>query len=500
VVVSDSADRIEAVTRLYPGKNIYLYASRISDRQALMQTERAKTVLADYDGLVDRSRRLQLIFNGALFLISLLIVSIAVWIALKVADRLVRPVGELVDAARRVAGGDLTARVAAPGNDEVGTLSRAFNQMTQQLGEQTGALERRRALIEAVLTGVSAGVVSVDADRSVRIMNASAQAFLATGAVSPIGQSLASLAPELDAVLDHRDRDGVIQLTTGGEARTLAVKVVADESGHVLTFDDITQQLTDQRRAAWSDVARRIAHEIKNPLTPIQLAAERLKRRYASEVVSDPATFERLTDTIVRQVGDLRRMVDEFSSFARMPKPIFREETLIDIARQALFLHEVAHPMISFKFDAPEVGPVMVCDRRQLGQALTNIVKNAVEAIAAQTGGEAAGGSIELSLARHENGIIAIDVADSGVGLPGERERLVEPYVTTRARGTGLGLAIVKKIVEEHFGAMSFADRPGGGTIVSLAFDPSLLAPLVGRSEELEDARMPAELARQGTI
>ncbi len=499
VVVSDSADRIEAVTRLFPSRNIYLYASRISDRQALLQTERAKNVLADYDGLVDRARRLQLQFNAALYVISLLIVGVAVWIALKVADRLVRPVGELVGASRRVAAGDLSARVSSPSSrDEVGTLATAFNTMTKRLEEQTGALESRRALIEAVLTGVSAGVISVDPARMVRLMNASAQSLLATGGTTPVGRPLSSLAPELDAALDRRERETIIQLTVANDPRTLAVKIVSDERGHVLTFDDITQQLLDQRRAAWSDVARRIAHEIKNPLTPIQLAAERLKRRYAGEITSDPATFTRLTETIVRQVGDLRRMVDEFSSFARMPKPVFREEFVIDIARQALFLHEVAHPDIKFTLTTPDVAPMMVCDRRQLGQALTNVVKNAVEAIAALTDVKRNAARIEMTISQSPDGPICIEVADTGIGLPAERDRLVEPYMTTRARGTGLGLAIVKKIVEEHLGTMAFADRPRGGTIVSLWFDPILLKPLASGDQEPEAEPVPAELARLG--
>ena len=499
VVVSDSTDRIEAVTRLYPGKSIYLYASRISDRQALMQTTRAKNVLADYDSLLDRSRRLQLQFNAALFLISLLIVGVAVWIALSVADRLVRPVGELVGASRKVAAGDLSARVAAPSSrDEVGTLATAFNTMTRRLEAQTSALEGRRALIEAVLAGVSAGVISVDNERTVKLINTSAQALLATEGTEPVGLALNILAPELDAAIDRRERETIIQLASGAELRTLAVKIVSDERGHILTFDDITQQLLDQRRAAWSDVARRIAHEIKNPLTPIQLAAERLKRRYASEITSDPATFTRLTDTIVRQVGDLRRMVDEFSSFARMPKPVFREEDLVDIARQALFLHEVAHPAITFTLEASDQQPIMICDRRQLGQALTNIVKNAVEAIAQLPDGENATGSIAMAIMVSPDGMICIEIADSGVGLPIERDRLVEPYMTTRAGGTGLGLAIVKKIVEEHLGTMAFSDRPRGGTIVSLWFDPGLLQPLIGGSEEPSDEPLPSDLARVG--
>ena len=272
--------------------------------------------------------------------------------------------------------------------DEIGILGRAFNRMTKRLEEQTGdlvsanaQLDSRRAFIEAVLSGVTAGIISLDQQRNVRLINSSAEALLKTDKASAVGHKLAELAPELDAHLDSDEREDIIQFASGGEPRTLAVKRVRVEGGHVLTFDDITEQLLDQRRAAWSDVARRIAHEIRNPLTPIQLAAERLQRRYGKEITSDAATFEKLTGTIVRQVGDLRRMVDEFSSFARMPKPVFREEKIADIVRESLFLHQVAHPDIAFKLDAPEPSPLLVCDRRQLGQALTNVVKNAVEAI-----------------------------------------------------------------------------------------------------------------------
>jgi two-component system nitrogen regulation sensor histidine kinase NtrY len=275
--------------------------------------------------------------------------------------------------------------------------------------------------------------------------------------------------------------------------RTLAVKRARYQDGSVLTFDDITDQLTDQRRAAWSDIARRIAHEIKNPLTPIQLAAERLQRRFGEEIESDKETFERLTGTIVRQVGDLRRMVDEFSNFARMPKPVFREEDIHEIARQALFLHEVAHPGITFFIDPPQGRFLMVSDRRQLAQALTNIVKNGVEAIEGRKNrGEHsfAGDRVELKLHEEDDHLI-IDVLDTGMGLPEDRERLTEPYVTTRVRGTGLGLAIVKKIVEEHMGEIAFLDRPGGGTHVRISFDTAKLTALGGeqaaRANEQDD-------------
>jgi two-component system nitrogen regulation sensor histidine kinase NtrY len=269
----------------------------------------------------------------------------------------------------------------------------------------------------------------------------------------------------------------VIQIEVEGDLRTLAVTLVGAGQGHVLTFDDITQRLADQRRAAWADVARRIAHEIKNPLTPIQLAAERLQRRYGRQIVEDGGTFERLVSTIVRQVGDIRRMIDEFSSFARMPKPQFLRENLIDIARQAVFLHEVAHPAIHFTLDTPEPPPSMVCDRRQIGQAFTNIIKNAVEAVEARVG-EGGEGHVAMAI-RASNERLCIEVADDGIGLPAERERLTEPYMTTRARGTGLGLAIVHRIVEEHQGQIMFLDRPGGGTIVRIECDRVALDRLV---------------------
>ena len=472
-VMVRNPDRVGAVVPLAYGDHTYLYASRVFDEQLAGQLRRGEAVLADYSALQTRSRSLQLKFNAALLAISLLIVGIAVWIALEVADRLVRPVGELVDAAHRVATGDLTARVPDPTtDDEVGTLGTAFNTMTGRLQAQTGALESRRALIEAVMSGVTAGVVSVTAEGSIRLINRSAEILLDTGDESPVGRPLFAISPELGAFIDSGEREAIVEIGVGPEARTLAVKTTRAEEGTILTFDDITVQLLDQRRAAWSDVARRIAHEIKNPLTPIQLAAERLQRRYAKQLPSDDGTFSKLTDTIVRQVGDLRRMVDEFSSFARMPKPIFREENIVDIAKQTLFLHEVAHPGISFSLDNRLDDPAMVCDRRQLGQAFTNIVKNAVEAVEARDG---VAGKVAMTV-EGDDATVTLRLADNGIGLPAARDRLFEPYVTTRARGTGLGLAIVKKIVEEHFGTIVFADCEGGGTCVTMTFDRAALA------------------------
>jgi len=485
-IVVQRRDRAAVLVRFGNDRRTYLYAARVFDPAVASQWRRGEQISADYRALVDQSRTLQLRFNAALLLVSLLIVALAVWIALSVADRLVAPVGELVGAARRVADGDLQARVPDPRTrDEVGTLATAFNRMTARLEAQNGALvaandqlDHRRALIEAVMGGVSAGVVATAPDGTIRIANRSASALLGTGDDGVVGQRLAAVAPELQRLLDEGAREATAQVRHGADTMTLAVRVARTDAGPILTFDDLTQQLNDQRRAAWADVARRIAHEIKNPLTPIQLAAERLQRRYGGAVPADDTVFARLTETIVRQVGDLRRMVDEFSSFARMPKPVFRREALVDIVQQVVFLHEVAHPMIRFAFHHDQSGVCMVCDRRQLGQALTNIVKNAVEAI------EAAGrksGEIDLSLIQWE-GSVTIAVADDGVGLPADRERIVEPYVTTRARGTGLGLAIVKKIAEEHCGTIGFSDREGGGTRVTMSFDTVALAALDGEA------------------
>jgi two-component system nitrogen regulation sensor histidine kinase NtrY len=491
-VAINSSDRIGALTRLDYGPNTYLYAARVFEPRFQQQIQRANDVMHDYQVLLARSRTNQLRFNAALLFGALVIVGLAILTALKLADRMVRPVGQLVAAAGRIEEGDFSTRVpVANTEDEIQTLATAFNRMTGRLDEQTGALkaantqlETRRAFIEAVLSSVTAGVIALDAKNRILLINRSAEAFLPQGREELEGTALKKVSPDLDEFIRGDQPEADVQVSVGGGQRTLAVKRVRYQDGAVLTFDDITEQLADQRRAAWSDIARRIAHEIKNPLTPIQLAAERLQRRFGEEIQSDPKIFEQLTGTIVRQVGDLRRMVDEFSNFARMPKPVFREENVHEIARQALFLHEVAHPGVAFVIDPPEGEIVMVSDRRQLSQALTNVVKNAVEAIETRRNrGEhsLAGDRVDLRVRRDDDQIV-IDVLDTGIGLPEDRERLTEPYMTTRVRGTGLGLAIVKKIVEEHLGEIAFLDRKGGGTHVRIAFDAERLARLASET------------------
>ena len=487
VVITATPTRIEAVAAIDLKAGIYLYNARNSDQLALSQWERAQSVLSAYDVLRTRSRIMQLRFNLVLFAVSLALVGIAVWFALRFADRQVRPLTQLVDAARRVGSGHYDMRVEGrTGADEIGLLNRAFNRMTSQIERQTadlvGAnrqLAERRAFIETVLQSITAGIISVDRDGEVQLMNASAQTLLLDKAgPAPLGLKLEDIAPEIAALVRSGTDHGIVHARRGGELLTLAVRLAPAASGWVITFEDITRQLLDQRQAAWSDVARRIAHEIKNPLTPIQLATERLNRRYRKQIVQDGELFDELTGTIIRQVGDLRKMVDEFSSFARLPKPVFRQEDAVDLVRQALFLQEVARPEIDFSFSAPEKVPPIACDRHQFGQAMTNVLKNAAEAIEARQRdtGQDYRGRIAVEVGADAR-YFTVTVGDNGIGLPSQgAERILEPYVTTREKGTGLGLAIVKKIVEEHAGEMSFSSNGGEGTKVTLRFARDPLA------------------------
>ena len=497
VVVTRRPDRIEAVARLPGRENAYVYAARNADTLGMRQFDGARAVLTDYNQLFDRSQMLQLQFNGALYLGSLLLLALAVVAAIVVADRIVRPLGTLIGATRTAAGGDLSVRVTPPErDDEISVLTRAFNRMTEQLEGQTGALvnaneqlEARRSFIEAVLSGVSSAVVSVDADRRILLANAAAEKLIGRSADELTGLLLDDVAPELAQLLASNEREAIVQLVRkDAEPATLAAKAVAQGDGFVLSFEDITQQLLDQRRAAWSDVARRIAHEIKNPLTPIQLAAERLQRRFGDRVEGDAPTFRKLTDTVIRQVHDMRRMVDEFSSFARMPKPTFGVEDVRDILRQAVFLFEVAKPDIMFTVKTPAEVEPLVCDRRLLSQAITNIVKNAVEAIEEKykNSDAVAAGAIRAELEVGAHDAIVIRISDDGIGLPEARDAIAEPYMTTRQGGTGLGLAIVKKIVEQHYGELEFSDNPTGqGTCVTLTLHPDRLRPLAGQGGEV---------------
>lgn len=495
VSVDGNASRIEAVAPIDRDSGVYLYNARNSEAASFNFWLGANSISDSYQALVSRARALQLRFNIALFVISLALVGLAVWFALRFADRQIEPLTDLVAAARRVGAGNFALRVQGrTGADEIGLLNRAFNRMTGQLEKQTDALltanmqlEERRSFIEAVLESVSSGVLSLDKMGRIQLMNSSAQKILFGSERNDVaGLALREIAPEIAALSDRDMGQGIVTFSRKGELLTLAVKVGAETHGKVITFEDITKQLLNQRQAAWSDVARRIAHEIKNPLTPIQLATERLNRRYRKQIATeeDGRLFDELTSTIVRQVGDLRKMVDEFSSFARLPKPVFRQEDIIDLVRQSLFLQEVAHHSIAFTFATEVSAPLTIaCDRHQVGQAMTNVLKNAVEAVQARQKADPGNGAGHVWVTVEENPrAVTVVVEDDGVGLPGDTDRIVEPYVTTREKGTGLGLAIVKKIVEEHDGDMQFANRAGGGSRVALTFARS---PRVDEEEEL---------------
>jgi two-component system, NtrC family, nitrogen regulation sensor histidine kinase NtrY len=400
------------------------------------------------------------------------------------ADSIATPVAQLVQAADRVASGDLSARViSAHHSKDIAVLSRAFNRMTSDLQSQQMALksageeaESRRRFIETVLSEISAGIIGIDALERVSAVNRHAANFLGVTSETALGTHIRELAPEIDELLDkvssHRVEEQEVDLIRRGETRRVRVRVSGLETGGaVLTFDDITRLIAAQRNAAWKDVARRIAHEIKNPLTPIQLSAERIRKKYRPQITTDLETFDRLNDTIIRQVGDIGRMVDEFASFARMPVPNFAEEDAAELIRQSVFAQRVARPEVSIELIEPLPEIKVVCDGRLLAQALGNVLKNGGEAIAARstrtTGGtDHEGTSSGVSFMgqmrvemRADGDGVSIEVEDNGIGLPEkDRDRLTEPYVTTREKGTGLGLAIVKRILEDHGGEFYLAD------------------------------------------
>ena len=485
ILTGNNDDRVRALIGLNTVPRAFLYVTRFIDPTVLRHLERTRQAATEYNRLEALRGDLQVMMAGIFVAFALLILFAAITVGLGLANRLARPISRLIAAAEQVRAGDLDVRVTPSGDEpELGSLMRSFNRMTEQLSQQhrelTGAnrqLEDRRRFTETVLAGVSAGVLGLDAEGRVTLPNRSAATLLGLGRGELAGRSLDEAVPEmadlLDAARKRPDRRVEDQVTVrrDGETRTLLVRIAAERGdddaapGYVVTFDDITELESAQRKAAWADVARRIAHEIRNPLTPIQLSAERLKRKYAGEVTSDRATFEQYTDTIVRQVGDIRRMVDEFSAFARMPQP---EPTMVDLrtlARDGVFVQRTAHPEVRFVLRLPE-SPVMCrCDARLVAQAITNLLQNAVEAIEGREG-DVPPGEIVVSLSADAERI-ALAIEDNGRGLPvAERARLTEPYVTTRAKGTGLGLAIVKKIVEDHGGRLILEDRGAGAVAV----------------------------------
>ncbi len=508
---SRDATRVQAVVQLNSTPPLLLMISRPVDPDILRYMQRTEQAVAEYKRLDQNRSWLQIAFAWIFALVALLVLAAAVLIGLLLATQIVRPIGRLSQAAERVRGGDLAVRVPETrSEDEIAGLSRTFNRMTGQLAAQRTELmdayrqiDDRRRFTEAVLSGVSAGVIGLDPQGRVELPNRAADHLLAADLMAATGRPLAEVVPEFAPLLDAamaqpaRAHMAEVQISRAGRSRVLLVRIGAELSGEraagfVATFDDITELQAAQRKAAWADVARRIAHEIKNPLTPIQLAAERLKRRFAREITSDPETFAQCAETIVRHVGDIGRMVDEFSAFARMPQPTIKAEDVGRIARDALVLQKTARPQINWRSEIPERGPIAPCDRRMLRQALTNLLQNAADAVTMRAEALALAGSIAESPAAGRmiehagtidlavqavDGEVRITVMDDGIGLPQEdRARLTEPYVTHKPKGTGLGLAIVKKIMEDHGGRLALDDRAEGPGAVAILTLPARMA------------------------
>jgi two-component system nitrogen regulation sensor histidine kinase NtrY len=510
--------RVRALVALNipPGLNVppglMLLISRPVDPGVLEHMRTTELAFQEYDRLDRNQGDLQITFALIFGIATLLVLLAAVLLGLLIANRIAWPISRLITAAERVRAGDLSTRVQeGDADDEVASLSRAFNRMTNQLGAQRGELmeayrqiDERRRFTETVLSGVSAGVIGLDAEGRVNLPNRSASALLGVDLDAAIGLPLAGVAPEfaplIEAARAQPDRPQTAEIRSGPPAarRTLIARLGAETQGgrvdgFVLTFDDVTELVSAQRKAAWADVARRIAHEIKNPLTPIQLSAERLKRRYLKQISDDPDTFRQCTDTIVRQVGDIGRMVDEFSAFARMPQPVIKPEDANQLLREALVLQRDAHPEVTYATTYAAPPPVIACDRRLIGQALTNLLQNAADAVAmrAEDGARLIAARVEATPSE-----VHFVVEDDGVGLPKEeeRDRLAEPYVTHKPKGTGLGLAIVKKIMEDHGGRLALEDREDGpGARVSLILP---LRAGAGASDSGADSTRAAEGAK----
>jgi two-component system nitrogen regulation sensor histidine kinase NtrY len=462
----------------------FFYAGRAIDPIADRVGRDATQVTAAFANFEAHRRNIELGFAAVFIMLSLTLLISAVWTGLTFANRLVSPIRRLIRAADAVAVGDFTMRVATRKSEgDLAHLGETFNKMTNELRQQRESLveanhlnEERRAFIEAALAGVPAAIVGVDKHDAIVVCNAAAEKLLAADGGLLMGRSAQEVFPALAPILADaagsraRMHQSQATLSAGGRERLLNVRVTGDpgrpDLGRVITLDDITDLVTAQRSSAWADVARRIAHEIKNPLTPIQLSAERLKRRYGRHIVEGKDIFDQCTDTIIRQVDDIKRMVDEFSNFARMPRARLIRDDLADCVRQALFLARVGRSDLKFEDNLPNEPFLVDFDRRLVSQALTNILKNAGEGIDA-LGSPDLEGRVVVSLTTDSEGRVRISVSDNGKGFPAQdRHKLTEPYVTTRAEGTGLGLPIVQKIFEDHHGGLELLDgleRADGG-------------------------------------
>lgn len=506
---------VAAVIRLRAFTDTFLYVARPLDPEVVAQLTQTEASAAEYAGLESQRLGIQVAFALMFAVIALTILMASVLIGLNFANWLVAPIRNLMSAANIVSTGDLHVQVPVHKSEgDLAQLGQTFNKMTQELRTQRDELvnasdliDSRRRFIEAVLSSASAGIIGVDASGSVGILNRSAEKLIGHAESETLDHPLSDVLPELDDMMKtaregtQRLVQGQITITRDGHERNLSVRVSAEQTGqsrdsYIITLDDITDLVSAQRTSAWGDVARRIAHEIKNPLTPIQLSAERIRRKFGKVIIEDKGIFEQCTDTIVRQVDDIRRMVDEFSRFARMPKPVMEGEDVADTVRQAVFLMKVGHPDLDIVAEIKQDPMRAQFDRRLISQALTNIIKNATEAIEQVPPDELGRGRIDV-IAACENDDIVIDVIDNGIGLPKvSRSRLLEPYVTTRAKGTGLGLAIVGRVLEDHGGRIELKDasdfRPEQrGAWMRLRFAVTGQAPKADGKEQASEKKEP---------
>jgi two-component system, NtrC family, nitrogen regulation sensor histidine kinase NtrY len=513
IVILPEENYVAALIRLRAFTDTFLYVVRQIDPFVVAQLHQVEASAAEYAEIESRRLGLQVSFALLFAVIALTILMASMLIGLNFANWLVTPIRRLMGAAHRVSTGDLHVQVPSlRSGGDLAQLGETFNKMTQELRTQRDELvnasdliDSRRRFIEAVLSSASAGIIGVDASGSVGILNRSAEKLIGHAESETLDHPLSDVLPELDDMMKtarestQRLVQGQVTINRDGRERILSVRVTAEQTSgkrdsYIITLDDITELVSAQRTSAWADVARRIAHEIKNPLTPIQLSAERIRRKFGKVIAEDKAVFEQCTETIVRQVDDIRRMVDEFSRFARMPKPVIEGEDVADTVRQAVFLMRVGHPDVEIEAEIKQEPLRAQFDRRLISQALTNIIKNATEAIEAVPPEELGKGRIDVIATREKDDIV-IDVIDNGIGLPKvSRARLLEPYVTTREKGTGLGLAIVGRVLEDHGGRIELHDaseiRPGArGAWMRLRFAVSGHAPAVEIKEPAPEIR-----------
>ena len=523
IIPPGPTNELGAIKRLEKIPDAYLYVYRQVNQNVIKHLNRTREHINAYKALQNNRAGIQLAFGLMYVLIAMILLLAAVWLGIWLANRIIAPIRELIRAAQNVSDGDLDSQVEVTKQDgDVGHLGATFNNMTCQLRQQRSNLmeanqtiDERRRFIEAVLSSVSAGIIGADLNGKINLVNKSAGNHLAKDEIDIVGQNLKSAIPEIYEVWQELKRhekafsEQQITLMVNDVERSFAVRVTEERSdeqdyGFVITFDDITELVSAERNSAWSDIARRIAHEIKNPLTPIQLSAERIRRKYGDKLSDDREVFDKCTDTIIRQVTDIGRMVDEFSSFARLPTPTMEFQDLRDVVTEAVFLFQVSESKIDFKIDVPKEPAIAYFDRRLINQAITNLVKNASEAIeTANEGEQDVKGKIITKLNVIDDWI-HIDVIDNGCGLPkNKRNRLTEPYMTTREKGTGLGLAIVQRIIEQHGGSLRLADAPvtknrKSGAKISLVFP--LTKPTQVKKDESSGSKQPKESSQPSAV